>query len=390
MKSNKENILFLVLTLFFIAFITLISRTPTLTRTMYLVPLWSYLPFLSGRWNHARQILLNIALFIPLGYFLQSMKRTHWTLLIPLILSACIEVTQFFTYRGILDCDDIISNYLGALIGVMICNLIGGKVGIQHCDKARKTISFVMLGMGVIGCLMVAVPTSSNDLSAQVMRQFWFDASTSVVGDELVIEGSCYIYDSATPGYYLILDDQILNTTIDGENYSATTVLPEKKSELQIRFNGYSPMSTGLWIKPDGTIDYVKDSIGKMDGLPTGAILKAYSSDYDTFVFLVPGEDGKEDRIIWLIGWDELDSSTEIIYHLYTNTPELLPDDRIQYRYDNRGFRDGTGYVQQRLGRYRVFEDIIPNNYVVTAIVVGFNTEGTITWSDAFRPIVAL
>ena len=34
---------------------------------------------------------------------------------------------------------------------------------------------------------------------------------------------------------------------------------------------------------------------------------------------------------------------------------------------------------------YRVFERKIPDEYNVTAIVVGFNTDGTITWSDSFR-----
>ena len=34
---------------------------------------------------------------------------------------------------------------------------------------------------------------------------------------------------------------------------------------------------------------------------------------------------------------------------------------------------------------YRVFEKEIPGNYHVTAIVVGFNTDGTITWTDSFR-----
>lgn len=153
-----------------------------------------------------------------------------------------------------------------------------------------------------------------------------------------------------------------------------------RQEELQIRFSGYSPMPTGIWIRPEGAIDYVAGDVVVPDGVPKTAILKAYSSEFDTFVF----EDGN--KLVWLIGWDELDSSTEIIYHLHTNEPEKLPERRVQYKFDNRGFRVGTDKERESNGHYRVFEDIILTDYNVTAIVIGFNTEGTITWTESFRP----
>lgn len=130
-------------------------------------------------------------------------------------------------------------------------------------------------------------------------------------------------------------------------------------------------------------LDFEKDKIPLPevpDTFLSGAELEAYNGKYDTYVFQ------KGDKLVWLIGWDELDSSTEIIYHLHTNEPEKLPEERVQYKFDNRGFRVGTDKEIESIGHYRVFEDIIPTDYNVTAIVVGFNTEGTITWMESFRP----
>lgn len=84
----------------------------------------------------------------------------------------------------------------------------------------------------------------------------------------------------------------------------------------------------------------------------------------------------------------EIDKKTELIYHIHTDEPEKLPEKRVQYGFDNRGFRAGAERAEnefERIGHYRVFEKEISEEYHVTAIVVGFNTDGTITWADSFR-----
>lgn len=326
--------------------------------------------------------MLNIALFVPLGFFLSSMfsssrRPTLWPILSALLVSVAVEITQFLTYRGMLDVDDLISNCCGAVIGLLIYKTVEKL----SRDDVRKWTGRAMLTAGLIGCIMVAVPTAKSNISMRITEQFWFDVDSEVVGDNLILDGTCFTYDRSTPSYTLLLGNEELRTDVDGKNFSATIAKKSsKKEELQIRFSGYSPMPTGIWIKPEGVIDYVAEDVSVPDGVPEKAILKAYSSEFDTFVY----EDG--DRLLWLIGWNDLDSSTEIIYHLYTNEPEKLPEKRVQYKFDNRGFRDGTDKEIRSIGHYRVFEDIIPVDYNVTAIVVGFNTEGTITWTESFRP----
>lgn len=105
-----------IISLFCVLFITILFRTPTLSRVSHLVPLWSYTSV-----GHGKQILLNIALFIPLGFFLassfsSSKRPVLWPILSALLVSVVVEIIQFLTYRGMLDVDDLISNCCGAAI----------------------------------------------------------------------------------------------------------------------------------------------------------------------------------------------------------------------------------------------------------------------------------
>lgn len=66
-------------------------------------------------------IILNILLFVPLGYLLplslNKLDKWHIVLVIGIGLSAAIETAQLLTHRGWFDVDDIFHNGLGAFIG---------------------------------------------------------------------------------------------------------------------------------------------------------------------------------------------------------------------------------------------------------------------------------
>ena len=85
-------------------------------------------PFASYRqaWNGFspqlwRNILLNIAMFIPFGFFLpilfEKCQKALVTYMSGLGFTLFIEATQLVTGRGIFEADDIINNALGAAIG---------------------------------------------------------------------------------------------------------------------------------------------------------------------------------------------------------------------------------------------------------------------------------
>lgn len=68
-----------------------------------------------------RNILLNIAMGIPLGILLPCVfeKMKHWwlTYATGLLFTITIEVTQLITHRGIFEIDDIFNNAIGCIIG---------------------------------------------------------------------------------------------------------------------------------------------------------------------------------------------------------------------------------------------------------------------------------
>ena len=384
--NKRRQVILIFISLFCVLFITLLSRVPTLSRVTHLLPLWNYTSH--GHWN---QIFLNIALFVPLGFFLSSTfssskRPVLWSILSALLVSVAVEVTQFLTYRGMLDVDDLISNVCGAAVGLLIYKAVEKLSRDGRERQAEKWMTAVLIAAGLIGCMMVAVPAAKSSIDVKVTKEFQFSVSSVVADDgKIDIEGECFLYDRATPAYTLIIGGSEASTTVEDQKFRAVVDQPVEKAEVEIRFKGYPVMPTGVWIKPSVTgfaIEYVAGEIPIIKGLPEGAVLKAWNEEYDTLVY----QDGN--RLLWLIG-TEIDKNTEVIYHIHTDEPEKLPEKRVQYGFDNRGFRAGAERADNEMTSidlYRVFEKEIPEEYHVTAIVVGFNTDGAITWTESFRP----
>lgn len=374
MEDRKSNIAFLFVPLAFILYVTILSRVPTLTRTVHLKPLWSYLS--SGHW---KQIILNIALFFPLGFFLAAIfsetKHPHfWTIITALAISVGIELIQFFTYRGVLDVDDLISNACGAAIGLLIWRTVGAGW--------RKKTAWIMLTAGLIGCIMTGFSAAKSSIDVRVTKQFQFSLSAvSTYDGKTVIEGECYLYDRATPAYTILIDGKEAATTVDGQKFRTEVPSVDHKAEVEIRFKGFLVMPTGTWINGD-KVEYVSGIEPIIRGIHETSVLKAWNTEHDVLVY----QDG--DRLLWLIG-TPIDRNTEVIFHIHTTEPEKLPEYRIQYGFDNRGFRvkadEKAVNELDSTDHYRVFQEEIPSEYNVTAVAVGFNTDGTVTWNDSFR-----
>ena len=93
-----------------------------------------------------RQVILNIALFIPLGVFLRHLFRwpRRWCVVAGLGMSLAIELTQltgnWFAYPcayRLFDVDDLLANTLGAVIGVALAPLARWVPG-QHLRPADQ------------------------------------------------------------------------------------------------------------------------------------------------------------------------------------------------------------------------------------------------------------
>ena len=102
-----------------------------------------------------------------------------------------------------------------------------------------------------------------------------------------------------------------------------------------------------------------------LHALMSNPVLKAYIPEYDAYIY----QDGLQ--MVWVIG-RSFDKSVEIVYHLYTDRPDLLPANRVQYKFDSQGFRVGGKYQCESIGKYLVFKKEIPTSYPVKNIKCGF------------------
>ena len=370
MEEKKQyKYFYLAMHLFIIVFITVLSRSATLVRIVHLIPFWSRFSR-----EHIIQLLVNVVLFVPLGYYLTMAFRSSIKVyIIASAISICVELLQFFTYRGVLDSEDIICNISGAIAGRFVWKLI--------TQKKIKCINNVMMSLGLMSCLAVMLSTNQGETNLTITRQFDFGIDgVQTVGDKIILNGHCYLYDRRTPPYSLLINGKEIDTIIDNDLFQAEGMIISEKSEVMIQFLGFQAMTTGIFLRPSSydkvEIDYLAENV--IDPVNVYGKLKAYNLEYDSYVY----QDGN--TLTWLIGY-EISPSTEIIYHLYTNEPQCLPKDRISSGFDNRGFRTGSIKERKRMDHYRVFVDIIPTEYNVTEVVVGFNSAGRLTWLQGFR-----
>jgi len=93
--------------------------------------------YLSSRAHAVRNLLGNVILFLPLGFFPPAIwpKLRKWwkTVLCAAGVMTVLELLQGLSLRGTCDIDDVILNTLGAWIGYFVFYLA------KKCWKNRKT-----------------------------------------------------------------------------------------------------------------------------------------------------------------------------------------------------------------------------------------------------------
>lgn len=158
MLSKKKDYIFCSLFGAYIAavlWITLFSRLGT-ERRSFLLPFHSYVEILKGNRQFLLENIGNMLLFIPLGVALKwsgvkDVKKAG------LLASLLIEILQFTFALGTFECDDLIHNTLGAVIGTWCVGKIGGEI--------RLNWRVVLLSM----VLCSIVPFSYREIQHQKM-----------------------------------------------------------------------------------------------------------------------------------------------------------------------------------------------------------------------------
>lgn len=99
-------------------------------RNINLIPFKSISPYLRNITEPYafKNIIANILVFIPLGFFIsnKNSKNVFKTVVICISVILSIECIQLLFKIGFFDVDDIILNFIGSLIGVLI-NLVAQK-----------------------------------------------------------------------------------------------------------------------------------------------------------------------------------------------------------------------------------------------------------------------
>lgn len=152
MLSKKKDYIFCSLFGAYIAavlWITLFSRIGDGYRG-FLLPFHSYVEILKGNRQFLLENIGNVVLFIPLGVALKwsgakDVKKAG------LLASLLIEVLQFTFALGTFECDDLIHNTLGAVIGAWCVGKIGGEIRLGSQMRKMILLSMVLCSMVPFG-----------------------------------------------------------------------------------------------------------------------------------------------------------------------------------------------------------------------------------------------
>ena len=101
------------------------------------IPFWSYIDIIKEhKMVFLYENILNIVLFLPIGFFLGFFINDHqWrkVFIISIVLSSSIEIIQLLLHRGLCEFDDVFHNTIGCLLGYIISILI-----LRYDQKRRK------------------------------------------------------------------------------------------------------------------------------------------------------------------------------------------------------------------------------------------------------------
>lgn len=126
-----------------VLWITLFSRLGT-ERRNFLLPFYSYKRIVTGEWRPLLENIGNVLLFIPLGVALKwigvrDVKKAGF------LASLFIEILQFTLALGTFECDDLIHNTLGAVIGAWGAGRFIGEIKLELKAGMRRVILLSMV-----------------------------------------------------------------------------------------------------------------------------------------------------------------------------------------------------------------------------------------------------
>ena len=161
LKGNKKFVLHKeLMALIFILYILCLYYVVTAQDINYggvnLIPFKEMFRYEFGSYKFMKNIIGNILLFIPYGFFSSyylNNKKTGTNVMLCLIATFCIESIQYYIGR-VFDIDDIILNVLGGFIGcILYVALVAIKGKLPKFMKSDGFLNFLLILIIILGIL---------------------------------------------------------------------------------------------------------------------------------------------------------------------------------------------------------------------------------------------
>ena len=405
--------------LFTVLMFTVFSRARTMS-IIHIRLFWSFREWMAGNSKMGRQILGNVAMFVPFGYLgtallpgEREVKRGRKTFMAVLLgglaFSCLIEGLQLILTRGTFELDDLMTNTLGAVSGYILYRIFGrwkwvtavaavfctlfcaavlaNGTELFHFDPPGSPKSYCFQAEGAEnrdGTLLltgVAFRYNHPEWTGTVVLQ------STETGEQITLETE-QTERPEVNAYFLCKNDY----TMSGFRASGQAD-PGEEYEIMVRFPLSGLLGTGTYLTGD-RIHYAPDREFRepeaegteLEEIIRKGTLRAFRPDYHCWVYQM------DNYLYWITepGFHfEEDGTTYIQYHLWTTQKEKLPEKRLKnnWFWDNIGGYFEQFEVEGDFGEYRVSIRKIPEEYAITAILTGYYKNKKWVWGEYFRPV---
>ena len=402
-------IIFLVTYIFIVLCLTVFHRSLRINNAQ-LDPLWSYKEWLAGDTDLGNEILANVAMFVPFGFMLSGvLLKRRFIIPAAILFSLTIEMLQLFLMRGLFEWDDVLSNAIGAAVGVLLFQTVNKYVAEKHKSIIITSISMAFM---VVSLVVIIHNHGSSGVEADATpRAYCFQVDNVFnSGHEMEMSGFAFRYEHPSSDYSLLLRSHdgkqvelekepverqdvneyfLCDYDYSSSGFTARAEVPEGEYEVLIKWPLSIALSTGVYINFDG-VHYTPEKEFEAPEIDADfiqkGVIRVYRPDFHCWVYQYEGS------LYWIVDQDfnfEEDSSTYIQYQLWTTQTEKLPQERLDnnWLWDNIGGNFEEYEMQSDFGEYRVMRRELPTEYAITAIVTGYHKDGKWIWRNYFRPI---
>ena len=403
---------------------TVLAR-PTAYHAAQFELFWSVREWIAGDWALGGQILANVAMLIPFGLLLcraihsfAPHARRLWlvTIVSGALFSLTIETLQMLLMRGLFECDDLISNTLGAYLGAVVYGLLKRWISPKRAAALWGTVSVMIAAFCLAAAFLQGdMRGEGDDVASQA---FGFQIEQAVqAGDRITLTGYAMRYEHRTSRATVVLKDAKTGRQVrlstdyglsrpdvgalfsnDKVDYTPSgftafgTVDGSTEYEVLIGWEYSVPVPTGVYLTGD-RVHYVPDEglvlpdagTSQLQEILNKGSLRVYRPDRHCWVY----QDGTS--LYWIVDQDfafEEDGTTYIQYQLWTTQTDRLPSSRLEngHLWDNIGAYFEDYELKSDFGPYRVMKRELPAEYAVTCVLTGYYTQGAWVWKNFFRP----